>query len=78
MEDFLGNNVKLKVAEKLIGNDSCCPDLDLKTRLIGFCISIVLSLFLYSMSLASIIGAITGSDTFIIIYTSANICFILS
>jgi len=78
MEDFLGNNVKTYVAEKMAGNDSCCPELDLKTRLIGFCISIIISLFLYSMSLASIIGAVTGSDTFIIIYTSANISFILS
>jgi len=77
MEDFLGNNAKIYVEAKL-GNDSCCPELDLKTRLIGFCISIIISFFLYSMSLATILGAITGSSTFIIIYTFANISFILS
>ena len=78
MEDFLGNNVKTYAEAKLGGEDSCCPELDLKTRLIGFCISIVISLFLYSMSLATIIGAVTASDSFIIIYTAANISFILS
>lgn len=78
MDDFLGNNAKEYVANKLVGNDSCCPELDLKTRLIGFCISIVISMFLYSMSLATILGAVTGSDSFIIIYTCANIAFILS
>lgn len=78
MDDFLGNSAKIYVAEKLVGNDSCCPNLDFKTRMIGFCITIVLSFFLYSMSLATILTAVTGSTYFIIVYTSANISFILS
>jgi heme/copper-type cytochrome/quinol oxidase subunit 4 len=77
MDDFLGNKIQ-NLAETKLANDSCCPDLDLKTRMIGFCISIILSVFLYSMSLATIIGAVTGSSTFIIIYTCANISFIAS
>lgn len=77
MEDFLGNTLK-EVAEKKLANDSCCPELDLKTRMIGFCLTVILSIFLYSMSFALILGAITGSSTFIIIYTCANISFILS
>lgn len=78
MDDFLGNNVKTYIADKLVGNDSCCPELDLKTRLIGFCISIILSMFLYSLSLFYIIGAVTASSAFVICYTFANITFILS
>jgi hypothetical protein len=77
MEDFLGNKLADFASTKL-ANDSCCPELDLKTRMIGFCITIIISVFLYSMSLATIIGAVTGSSTFIIIYTCANISFILS
>ena len=77
MDDFLGNKLA-NFAETKMANDSCCPELDLKTRMIGFCITCILSVFLYSMSLATIIGSITGSSTFILIYTSANISFILS
>ena len=77
MEDFLGNKLADFASTKL-ANDSCCPELDLKTRMIGFCITIIISVFLYLMSLATIIGAVTGSSTFIIIYTCANISFILS
>ncbi len=74
MEDFIGRNI----IEKKIANDSCCPDLDIKTRMAGFCVTCILSIFLYSMTLANILGSITGSSTFIFVYTGANICFILS
>lgn len=74
MDDFMGKNI----IEKKIGNESCCPELDIKTRMVGFCITCLLSIFLYSMSLANILGSITGSGTFILVYTGANICFILS
>jgi hypothetical protein len=77
MEDFLGKKIA-NYAETKLANDSCCPELDLKTRMIGFCLTVIISIFLYSMSFALIIGAITGSSTFIIIYTCANISFILS
>ena len=72
MDEFIGKNI----VEKKIGNDSCCPELDIKTRMAGFCITCFLSIFLYSMSLANILGSITGSSTFILVYTGANISFI--
>ncbi len=59
-------------------NGSCCPELDLKTRIIGFVITFIIGLAITIMSMFSLPSALLGSPTFAILYTCGNITSICS
>jgi hypothetical protein len=53
-----------------ISNDSCCPDLSLKTRVIGFIIFLCLGILFGILAAGAIFGFITGNlNNFIIFYS---------
>jgi hypothetical protein len=65
MKDFIG---------QISQNPSCCPELDLKTRIIGFTITFLLGIALLFMSLGALGGVFLGSPTwFAFLYTLGNI-----
>lgn len=62
----------------VVRNDSCCPDLDIKTRMIGFIVCFILGIAITILSLPMIAGGITGSPMFAVLYTLGNITSISS
>jgi hypothetical protein len=65
MKDFIG---------QVAGNPSCCPDLDLKTRVIGFVITFVIGFFITLASLGSFFALFAGgANWFAIWYTLGNL-----
>ena len=59
-------------------NNSCCPQLDLKTRIIGFIVTFILGCALTMFSFAFIGGALVGGTTFATLYTLGNVCSLCS
>lgn len=60
-------------------NGSCCPKLDLKTRVIGFVITFILGVVLLIMSFGAFFGVLTGNvGTFAFLYSAGNITAISS
>ena len=60
-------------------NDSCCPNLSLKTRMIGFVICLIIGCILSLVSLGSLMQLIKGHpNAFAIYYSIGNIISILS
>lgn len=65
MKDFIG---------QIAQNPSCCPNLDLKTRIIGFSITFILGICLFFMSLGALGGVFLGSSSwFALLYTTGNL-----
>jgi hypothetical protein len=65
MKDLIG---------QVVQNPSCCPNLDLKTRIIGFIITFILGICLLIMSLGALGGVfLGGSAWFALLYTSGNL-----
>jgi hypothetical protein len=62
----------------VVRNDSCCPDLDIKTRMIGFIVCFIIGIAITILSFPFIAGGITGNPTFAILYTLGNITSICS
>ena len=62
----------------VVRNDSCCPDLDIKTRMIGFIVCFILGIAITILSFPMILGGITGSPMFVVLYTLGNITSISS
>ena len=55
-------------------NPSCCPDLDLKTRIIGFILSFIVGIFMMISSISQLFTlALGGQRYFAIWYTCGNI-----
>ena len=55
-------------------NPSCCPDLDLKTRIIGFILSFIIGIFMMISSISQLFTlALGGQRYFAIWYTCGNI-----
>lgn len=59
-------------------NNSCCPKLSLKTRIIGFFITFFLGIILIIMSFGSIFGVLAGGSSFVIFFTLGNITTLCS
>lgn len=58
-----------------VRNDSCCPDLSFRTRVLGFTICLILSIIFGIISVSSVFGLLTGSYTsFIISFTLNSVC----
>ena len=61
--------------EKIVGEastkDSCCPDLDYKTRIVGFCITFGIGILCYMFSFPLILGT---PSFFGLVFTSGSIC----
>ena len=61
--------------EKIVGEastkDSCCPDLDYKTRIVGFCITFGIGILCYMFSFPLILGT---PYFFGLVFTSGSIC----
>ena len=61
--------------EKIVGEastkDSCCPDLDYKTRIVGFCITFGIGILCYMFSFPLILGT---PKFFGLVFTSGSIC----
>ena len=54
-------------------NPSCCPDLDLKTRIIGFILSFIIGIFMMISSISQLLTlALGGQRYFAIWYTCGN------
>lgn len=69
MEEFLGT----------IKNDSCCPNLSLKERIVGFTICFIIGMVLLIMSITSIFGVFIGNTmAFGLLYTCGNLLIIAS
>ena len=55
-------------------NPSMCPDLDLKTRIIGFIISFIIGIFMMISSISQLFTlALGGQKWFAIWYTAGNL-----
>lgn len=61
--------------EKIVGEastkDSCCPDLDYKTRIVGFCITFGIGILCYMFSFPLIV---TTPYFFALVFTTGSIC----
>lgn len=61
--------------EKIVGEastkDSCCPDLDYKTRIVGFCITFGIGILCYMFSFPLILAT---PYFFGLVFTSGSIC----
>jgi hypothetical protein len=65
--------MKEAILNVVVKNDSCCPKLDTKTRLIGFGITFLLGIVLLIMSLGALPGLVVGGSSFAIFFTLGNI-----
>lgn len=69
----------LEAIKETVSNDSCCPDLSLKTRAIGFGICAFIALIFGIMSCMQIGGVFLGHlSTFVIFYSISTVFSILS
>ena len=61
--------------EKIVGEastkDSCCPDLDYKTRIVGFCITFGIGILCYMFSFPLILAT---PKFFGLVFTTGSIC----
>lgn len=60
--------------DKIVGEaatkDSCCPDLDYKTRIVGFCITFGIGILCYMFSFSLLVTP----NIFLLVFTAGSIC----
>lgn len=59
-------------------NNSMCPSMGMKTRMICFAVTFVFGIILFILAFANIPGVVAGGSTFAIYFTLANLVTICS